>query len=269
MKNRLYKILLIEDSLGDAFVIQKKISQEVGFSQIIWTHSTTLQKGIQILKDNIFDIIFADLSLPDGSSALDNIKNIQRNARGSVIVILTGFFDPEIEREVLKIGIQYYLIKGSFKISKVLQTIFNTFKESEKEFFLGEKTRHILVLNDQPYFHETIRKIIENTRKDIQEVRNYHVLSSYFEDNAMELIKFHHPILILIDIDLSNLVLNKLILKIKKIDENIKIALLSTEIEKIKKNQDIKYDILFSKPFKLKEFTDYITQVLEYDGNPR
>ena len=67
-----------------------------------------LTEGIKLIKDQDFDVILLDLSLPD-SSGIDTLKSVGAETEDEVVIILTGSEDEELPLEALKFGAQDYL----------------------------------------------------------------------------------------------------------------------------------------------------------------
>ncbi|MBI1878169.1 MAG: response regulator [Chloroflexi bacterium] len=85
------KILLVEDNLGDAELIEEALA-EIGAAQFELKHVEWLGKALEYLANQKVDVILLDLSLPDGHR-LDTLKRIQDVAPELPIVVLTGFDD--------------------------------------------------------------------------------------------------------------------------------------------------------------------------------
>ena len=58
------KILLIEDNPGDTYLIEDHLEEFANFSYEL-KNVGTLNEALSILKEQPFDVIFSDLSLPD------------------------------------------------------------------------------------------------------------------------------------------------------------------------------------------------------------
>lgn len=105
------RVMLIEDNPGDAYLIEHYLS-DVEYNQFSLCHVTDLGKAKIRMRDQDFDIILADLGLPD-SQGLDTIRSIKRDFPDLPLVVLTGNSDTETGLNALKIGAQDYLVKES------------------------------------------------------------------------------------------------------------------------------------------------------------
>ncbi len=121
MTTELIKLLLVEDNPGDAELIETVLSEvdSVAFSL---THVTYLCDGLYALKENNFDAILLDLSLPD-STGLDSILQIQAKAPTFPIVVLTGLNDQTLAITAVRDGAQDYLIKGEVNGQLLVRSI--------------------------------------------------------------------------------------------------------------------------------------------------
>jgi signal transduction histidine kinase/DNA-binding NarL/FixJ family response regulator len=104
-------ILYIEDNADDAFVLQEFVKHIPKPIEI--TVKSTLGEGLESLKNNVFDLVLVDLSLPD-SRGIPSIEKIINQNSNVPVVALTGFVDKNLALEALKIGAQDYLVKGDY-----------------------------------------------------------------------------------------------------------------------------------------------------------
>jgi len=103
------RILLIEDSMVDAHLLETAFPNRVASIDIV----TTLEAGRRRLSSFPYDLIFLDLLLPD-SHGLDKISEIQALAPTTPIVVVTGMADGELARKALQLGADDYLPKSEW-----------------------------------------------------------------------------------------------------------------------------------------------------------
>ncbi len=135
------KILLIEDNLGDARLIEIML-RDAGTQPYEVTSTDTFQKGIELLKQSAYDLVLLDLSLPD-SFGIDTITNANLSVPYVPIIVLTGRNDEEFALEVVKAGAQDYLVKGQIDSSLLSRSIRYAMKRKEMEVNLKESNRRI------------------------------------------------------------------------------------------------------------------------------
>ncbi len=118
MKKQSIKILLVEDSMGDAISIGEMLAESNEFDYDV-TNTTRLDEGIKILVKDHFDLILLDLGLPD-SSGMDTFNIMKYNAPDIPIIVLTGLDENIFAVSAVGRGAKEYLVKGEID-SKVLK----------------------------------------------------------------------------------------------------------------------------------------------------
>lgn len=103
-------ILLVEDNVGDARLIQILLAEEAG-EEMALTHVSRLSDAVQRLHEAPYDLVLLDLSLPD-SQGLETVQTLQREAGGVPVVILSGLDSEAVALGALKSGAEDYLVKG-------------------------------------------------------------------------------------------------------------------------------------------------------------
>lgn len=71
----------------------------------------TVTEALEQISAQQPDLILLDLSLPD-SSGIDTIRAITPHARGTPVIVLSGYDDEKTSTEALRAGAQDYLVKG-------------------------------------------------------------------------------------------------------------------------------------------------------------
>jgi two-component system sensor histidine kinase UhpB len=140
IKNTIH-LLLVEDNSGDVRLIQERL-QEVDVTAFTVIVEKTLQAGLQMLREQVFDILLLDLSLPD-SFGLDTLQTVRSAAPDVAIVVLTGLDDKTLGIQAMQLGAQDYLVKDDTD-SKVLtrtiryaierHTIERALRQSQEEY---------------------------------------------------------------------------------------------------------------------------------------
>ena len=101
--------LLIEDNLGDAYIIKQllKFASSLNFHV---THCSRLSLGIEQLNEKQFDVILLDLGLPD-SQGFETISQMIEITHNIPIIVLTTENNEDFSLEVVQKGAQDYLVK--------------------------------------------------------------------------------------------------------------------------------------------------------------
>lgn len=96
------KVLLIEDSDTDAYIIEKALHEHVKDAEC--TRVSSVAAGeLQLGKDD-FDAVLLDLGLPDSANPADTYARIMRCARDAPIIVSTSLNDHDLARALVHEG---------------------------------------------------------------------------------------------------------------------------------------------------------------------
>lgn len=110
------RILLIEDTMEDARLIQEALVAEQGSAAAFQlTHAIALEPGLRHLANNETDVVLLDLNLPD-SVGLGSVVRVRERSPGVPILVLTASDDTAIAVEAVKRGAEDYLVKGHVQV---------------------------------------------------------------------------------------------------------------------------------------------------------
>lgn len=136
-----FRVLLIEDSLTDAILLEKILSG-MASTKFELKRVPLLKEGLQHLEQNEFDIVLLDLSLPD-SWGLESLQKIQNITAEIPIIVLTGTDCDDLAIAALREGAQDYLVKddsiNSDAFSRLLRRSINYAVERKQ---IVEQLRH-------------------------------------------------------------------------------------------------------------------------------
>ena len=111
MKNlQLIKVLLIEDSSSDVLLLRSALETDL-ISTFELTHVERLEDGLKQLKSDVFDIILADLGLPD-CTGMDTFKRLREQAPDMPVIVFSGNDNEELAIQAVREGAQDYLVKS-------------------------------------------------------------------------------------------------------------------------------------------------------------
>ena len=110
MEKPAVRVLLVEDNLGDARLI------ELALAAARWTRFElervdTLAAALARASQGGIDVMLLDLSLPD-SSGIQTLREAYAQAREIPIVVFTGLDDDELAFNAVNEGAQDFLVKG-------------------------------------------------------------------------------------------------------------------------------------------------------------
>jgi two-component system cell cycle sensor histidine kinase/response regulator CckA len=106
-------LLVVEDSPGDARLLQEMISEQEPLSTSI-THVASMSEAEDHLARTAVDVIILDLGLPD-AHGMDGVRRAQAAAPHVPLVVLTGLNDDLMAAQALQEGAQDYLVKGQIE----------------------------------------------------------------------------------------------------------------------------------------------------------
>src|SRR5690606_23442486 len=129
-EERSLHLLVIEDNSGDLLLIEDFLFEKVRNTYIQEPKSFREAKNSLEDKENAFDAILLDLSLPDksGQSLLDEILPL---AHPIPVIVLTGYSDIEFGIKSLSIGIADYLLKDELTATSLYKSIVYSIERKE------------------------------------------------------------------------------------------------------------------------------------------
>lgn len=134
-------ILLIEDDLAEARLI-KEILQNFDLNRFVLTHVQRLQTGLNRLKQEQFDLILLDLTLPD-SQGLSSVELLVQNFSHLPIVVLTNTNDNQLAIEAVRQGAQDFLVKRKINIEVLVRSIQYAIERQKASDLLRETNENL------------------------------------------------------------------------------------------------------------------------------
>ncbi|MEB3827723.1 hybrid sensor histidine kinase/response regulator [Phormidium sp. CCY1219] len=190
-------ILLVEDHLGDAELLQEILSLvSADRFHIDWVQRVS--QALECLGEVGFDVVLLDLSLPD-SQGLETLMRVQAAAPTVPIVVLTGSNDQQLAIAAVRNGAQDYLVKGQLDGAGISRAIYyaierkqtlEQLRQSEERFQalaadrdaqVQERTRQ---LQQALEFEATLKRIMEKVRDSLDESQ---ILQTAVEELAIGL----------------------------------------------------------------------------------
>ena len=113
------KILIVEDCVQDAQLIRLLLSTNPHFSL---TTATNLKRGKTCLSRKPFDLVLADLTLPD-CDGIEVVHQLHSAAREVPLIALASRHDDKLEARALREGAQDYLVKSETDRSLLIRVI--------------------------------------------------------------------------------------------------------------------------------------------------
>ena len=145
-------LLLIENDPDDAHLIKTALSKStIQFFNI--TEVCTCTEGLKILSTCAIHVILLDLNLPD-IQCLETIKDFLDHNYRVPIVVISDFEDEALMIELVKGGIQDYLVKGMVN-------------ERMLSYFIRSSIERHKLAQKQNIKEENIRTVVENNADGI------------------------------------------------------------------------------------------------------
>jgi DNA-binding NarL/FixJ family response regulator len=108
-KDTVLRILLIEDSDTDSYIIQNALRQHK--KNAVCTRVATLHDGEALLQKGEADAVLLDLGLPDTPSPSDTYEQMRKWAHKIPVIIMTSLQDHELARRMVQEGAADFLNK--------------------------------------------------------------------------------------------------------------------------------------------------------------
>jgi PAS domain S-box-containing protein len=119
--NKEYRILIIEDNVGDYVLVEDFLFEQIAAPVI--THAKTYKEASEILSSSCdFDVVLLDLSLPDktGESLIEQVLACSNNIP---IIVLTGYTDFDFGVKSLALGVSDYILKDELTAISLYKSI--------------------------------------------------------------------------------------------------------------------------------------------------
>lgn len=115
------RILLIEDNLAEARLLQEYLHQAES-KQFVLVHVKRLQEALNELRQNSYDVILLDLTLPD-SQGLSSLPILIGCVPSIPIVVLTNTNDEDLAIAAVRQGAQDYLVKRQVNVNVLVRAV--------------------------------------------------------------------------------------------------------------------------------------------------
>ncbi len=115
------RILLVEDSAGDARLLRELLRDATSFRHEL-IHVERLADALARCDATATDVILLDLSLPD-AHGLETVERMLATMPATPIIVLTGLDDDAVAVRAVHAGAQDYLVKGSVDSSLLVRSI--------------------------------------------------------------------------------------------------------------------------------------------------
>ncbi|MGO8672699.1 MAG: GGDEF domain-containing protein [Capsulimonadaceae bacterium] len=110
MSTNCLRLLVVEDNPGDVMLLEEAFADSTHASFAL-AHVERLEEAMVLVRQERFDLVLLDLSLPD-SHGIETFFRLRERSPHTPIVVLTGTDDAEVGHDAVQAGAQDYLVKG-------------------------------------------------------------------------------------------------------------------------------------------------------------
>ena len=250
MQENGYKCLIIEDSHVQAKVISLMLGQ-CGWNVFI---ASNLSDACSAAKNDNFELILADLVLPDATSG-QSINKMRELSPNSLIVAMSASDQINRSDSVLqkaKANGASFLLSKPFTIDRLRPLL----EEVEFRIETNERLPHILVVDDS----QSIRKICHNILSEI----GYRITLAETMSEALDKVDLFDLDIILSDLHMPGIEPGKAIPAIRKAIPLVGIIAMSGNVdEELQRTLLNGADAIVSKPFDVRTLVEAIENILQ------
>jgi diguanylate cyclase (GGDEF)-like protein len=165
MNNR-FVILLVEDNPADARLMAEYLKHSGGGNTDL-QHVDNLCAALTRLREQKFDVVLLDLSLPDGKD-LDTVERVCAANPHLPVIVLTGMDDDDISLSAVQAGAQDYLVKGQVDGPGITRAIRYAVERKRLEERLHHLATHddLTDLPNRRLFQDRMVQAIEHAKRN-------------------------------------------------------------------------------------------------------
>lgn len=175
------RILLVEDNQEFANLVQLFLKKQSGVQFDVRWASDGVEAMKEIARDPAIDLILMDYFLP-GKNGLEITREIRAHGIGIPVVFLTVNKDFDLAVEVLKLGVEDYLVKEEISTPVLPKTILSVL---ERQVLRNQLTELEISQKRLQVIQELVVKIINELRSPMAGMRKGvdGLLERHGEDN--------------------------------------------------------------------------------------
>lgn len=179
MKNRIYKVLLVDDEKVVLDYIQKVVCwEETGFE--ICGIAESGDVACQMIQKLHPDLVITDIMMPQ-MNGIELAEYIQENAQDTEIIIISGYDDFEYARSAIRLGVSEYILKPTDpkELIETLKKVYLKIQNREEledhiRKYKKERELNIPILKNSCFSDLASNKINESEEKIREILKDYH-----------------------------------------------------------------------------------------------
>ena len=114
------KVLIVDDDAGSRELLSEVLAADGYFVSAV---ADGVAARNELARDDAYDIIIADLRMPNGTG-LDLLKHLSSRNRGQDLILMSSFMSSRERQEALELGARA-LLEKPFQLSELLQVVGN------------------------------------------------------------------------------------------------------------------------------------------------
>ena len=139
MEKILIQVLLVEDQVPDALLVQRALQQDhTACFQVKVADS--LGRALSMLREENFQIVLLDLGLTD-TRGIETFKRYFKQSPNIPVIVLSGLDDEQLAIQAVQAGAQDYLVKGEVGWHSVGRAIRYAIERQQNRALLQAKDR--------------------------------------------------------------------------------------------------------------------------------
>ena len=169
-QSRVYQILLIENDEIDRLLVRTLVnSRAPGRFEI--THADDLSRGLETLRQQPFDLILLDHTIP-GLTSIQELRLVLAEQNPPPVIMHTGYIEPDTEKAALQLGVRQVVAKG--ELNPLWDAIERTLKHPGLPLSAPSavKGKTVLVVEDEASVRRIIRLSLEFADFTVHEAAN-------------------------------------------------------------------------------------------------
>ena len=143
-----YKILVIEDNLGDFALVEDFLFEQIESPIVLRAFNFASAKILLSGTEGLFDVILLDLSLPDKTGE-SLIRAVIEASNQAPVVVLTGYVDFDFGVRSLTLGVFDYLLKDELTALSLFKSIIYSIERKKIATTLKDHIKAIEFQNEK------------------------------------------------------------------------------------------------------------------------
>lgn len=158
------RVLLVEGSETDAMILELAI-EATGFCSRTTT-AKSIREARQLIRSRQFDIIIADLRLPD-SDGIRTVRELLSVTSSVPLVVVSANDDDDLAEQAIAAGAQDYLVKGQYGRAALGRIVRNSLerKKTEKRLLRLAMRDQLTGLVNRVFFRERVASALASARR--------------------------------------------------------------------------------------------------------